>query len=82
MDDDKRTITAELASSAPREENMLRRDFLKSALATAVVAKAFPGQSRETLATSNAKFSDVNGQHIFYSVHGTDKPLILIFQSE
>jgi len=27
---------------------------------------------------SNANFVDVNGQHIFYSVHGTGKPLILL----
>ncbi|GAC1656935.1 MAG: alpha/beta hydrolase [Gemmatimonadaceae bacterium] len=26
----------------------------------------------------NADFADVNGQHIFYSVHGTGKPLILL----
>jgi len=25
---------------------------------------------------SNANFADVNGQHIFYSVHGAGKPLI------
>ncbi|MBD5655652.1 MAG: alpha/beta hydrolase, partial [Candidatus Eremiobacteraeota bacterium] len=27
---------------------------------------------------SNTNFADVNGQHIFYSVHGAGKPLILI----
>jgi len=27
---------------------------------------------------SNANFADVNGQHIFYSVHGAGKPLILL----
>ena len=27
---------------------------------------------------SNADFADVNGQHIFYSVHGAGKPLILL----
>ena len=26
----------------------------------------------------NANFADVNGQHIFYSVHGAGKPLILL----
>jgi pimeloyl-ACP methyl ester carboxylesterase len=77
-DDDKRTITAALASSAPREDAMLRRDFLKSAIATAVLSATFRVQARETLATSNAKFSDVNGQHLFYSVHGAGKPLILL----
>ena len=27
---------------------------------------------------SNGNFADVNGQHIFYSVHGSGKPLILL----
>ena len=27
---------------------------------------------------SNANFADVNGQHLFYSVHGAGKPLILL----
>ncbi|HEY6621377.1 MAG TPA: hypothetical protein VIY68_17665, partial [Steroidobacteraceae bacterium] len=27
---------------------------------------------------SNANFAEVNGQHIFYSVHGAGKPLILL----
>ena len=27
---------------------------------------------------SQANFADVNGQHIFYSVHGAGKPLILL----
>jgi pimeloyl-ACP methyl ester carboxylesterase len=27
---------------------------------------------------SNADFADVNGQHVFYSVHGVGKPLILL----
>jgi hypothetical protein len=25
---------------------------------------------------ANAKFADVNGKHVFYSVHGTGKPLM------
>jgi pimeloyl-ACP methyl ester carboxylesterase len=29
-------------------------------------------------AAPNANFADVNGQHIFYSVHGAGKPLILL----
>ena len=75
----KHTITAALASSAPREDDMLRRDFLKSAIATAVLAVALSVQARETLATSsNNNFADVNGQHLFYSVHGAGKPLILL----
>ena len=27
---------------------------------------------------SNGKFADVNGQHVFYSVHGAGKPLVLL----
>ena len=27
---------------------------------------------------SNANFADVNGQHVFYSVHGAGKPLVLL----
>jgi pimeloyl-ACP methyl ester carboxylesterase len=57
---------------------MLRRDFLKTATATAVLTAIFPVQAKETPAKSNANFADVNGQHIFYSVHGAGKPLILL----
>ncbi len=76
------TITSAPASSARREDNMLRRDFLKTATATAVLTATFPVQApvqaKETSAMSNADFADVNGQHIFYSVHGVGKPLILL----
>ena len=57
---------------------MLRRDFLKTAMATAVLAAAPPVQAKEIPAMSNEHFADVNGQHLFYSVHGTGKPLILL----
>ena len=57
---------------------MLRRDFLKTAMATAVLTAALPVLAKETPAMSNGHFADVDGQHIFYSVHGTGKPLILI----
>lgn len=57
---------------------MLRRDFLKSAGATAVLSASFPVHARETPAMPNANFADVNGQHIFYSVQGAGKPLILL----
>jgi len=72
------TITAALASSARRENDMLRRDFLKTAAATALLTATLPVQAKETPAMSNANFADVNGQHIFYSVHGAGKPLILL----
>src|SRR5262250_1238647 len=72
------TIAAALASSARREDDMLRRDFLKTATATAVLTATLPVQAKETPAMSNANFADVNGQHIFYSVHGAGKPLILL----
>jgi len=57
---------------------MLRRDFLKTAIATAVLTAALPMQAKKTGATSNGRFADVNGQHLFYSVHGNGKPLILL----
>jgi hypothetical protein len=57
---------------------MLKRDFLKTAMATAVLTATLPVQAEETAAMPNAKFADVNGQHIFYSVHGAGKPLILL----
>src|SRR5215813_7589895 len=63
-------------TAARREDDMLRRDFLKTAAATAVLTATLPVQAKETPAMSNANFADVNGQHIFYSVHGAGKPLI------
>jgi len=57
---------------------MIRRDFLKTAMATAVLTAALPIQAKKTPAASNEHFADVNGQHIFYSVHGAGKPLILL----
>lgn len=57
---------------------MLRRDFLKTAMAVAVLAAALPVQAKKTLPMPNEHFADVNGQHLFYSVHGAGKPLILL----
>jgi pimeloyl-ACP methyl ester carboxylesterase len=57
---------------------MLRRDFLKTAMATAVLTAVLPVRAKEILAMSNGHFADVNGQHLFYSVHGAGKPLILL----
>ncbi|MGB5938872.1 MAG: alpha/beta hydrolase [Rhodanobacter sp.] len=74
----KRTIAAMLASSAPGEDDMRRRDFLKTAMATAVLTAALPVQARKTAAASSGSFADINGQHLFYSVHGAGKPLILL----
>jgi len=56
------TITAALASSARREDDMLRRDFLKTATATAVLTATLPVQAKETgrmriLPTSMASIS-------------------------
>src|ERR1700743_814453 len=73
------TVTPLLAASSARyEDGMFRRDFLKTATATAVLTATFPVQAKETRAMANANFADVNGQHIFYSVHGAGKPLILL----
>jgi len=57
---------------------MLRRDFLKTAMATAVLTAVVPAEAKKTLANPNEHFADVNGQHLFYSVHGAGKPLILL----
>ena len=57
---------------------MLRRDFLRTATATAVLTASLPVLAKETPAMANANFADVNGQHVFYSVHGAGKPLILL----
>jgi pimeloyl-ACP methyl ester carboxylesterase len=57
---------------------MLRRDFLNTATATAVLTASLPVLAKETPAIANANFADVDGQHVFYSVHGTGKPLILL----
>ena len=57
---------------------MNRRDFLKTATAIAVLTAIPPVQARETTTMSREYFADVNGQHIFYSVHGAGKPLILL----
>jgi pimeloyl-ACP methyl ester carboxylesterase len=72
------TIIAALASSALREDDMHRRDFLKTATATTVLTATLPVQAEETPTMSKENFADVNGQHIFYSVHGAGKPLILL----
>jgi len=80
---------------------MRRRDFLKTATATAALTvigcdaddaaskralpsgsqrkpATLPGEAKEPPATLNANYADVNGQHIYYSVHGAGKPLVLI----
>jgi pimeloyl-ACP methyl ester carboxylesterase len=57
---------------------MLRRDFLKTAAATAALTAALPVHAKEAVPMSNENFADVNGQHIFYSMHGAGKPLILL----
>lgn len=57
---------------------MLRRDFLKTTIATAVLTATLPLQAKDILAVPNANFADINDRHIFYSVHGTGKPLILL----
>jgi pimeloyl-ACP methyl ester carboxylesterase len=57
---------------------MLRCDFLKTATATAVLTASLSVPAKEIPAMANANFADVNGQHVFYSVHGAGKPLILL----
>src|SRR5215471_18025550 len=55
-----------------------RRDFLKTATATAALTATLRVQAKETPTMSKENFADVNGQHIFCSVHGAGKPLILL----
>ena len=57
---------------------MLRRDFLKTAMAAAVLTAVRPVSAKKTPADSIGRFADVNGQHVFYTVHGAGKPLILL----
>lgn len=57
---------------------MLRREFLKTATATAALTATRPVQARANLAMSNVDFADVNGQRVHYSVHGAGKPLLLL----
>ena len=57
---------------------MLRRDFLKTAAAAAVLTAALPVRAKEAPAMPNEHFAEVNGQHLFYSVHGDGKPLVLL----
>src|SRR5689334_8613985 len=69
---------ADCDHTARREDDMLRRDFLTTATAAAVLTAALPVQAEETPAMPNENFVDVNGQHMFYSVHGAGKPLVLL----
>lgn len=57
---------------------MIRRDFLKTAMAAAVLTAALPVRAKKTLTAARANFADVDGQHLFYSVHGAGKPLVLL----
>ncbi|WP_254427164.1 alpha/beta hydrolase [Rhodanobacter sp. C01] len=59
---------------------MLRRDFLKTAMATAVLTAVLPvsAKNKNTPTDPIGHFADVNGQHVFYTVHGAGKPLILL----
>lgn len=57
---------------------MFRCDFLRIAIAAAALTAALPVQAKEILSMPNENFADVNGQHIFYSVHGAGKPLVLL----
>ncbi|WP_250633682.1 alpha/beta fold hydrolase [Pinirhizobacter soli] len=56
---------------------MLRRTFVQ-ALAAGVSMAPLYLQAKEPVAMPNAHFADVNGQHLFYQVHGSGKPLILL----
>ena len=57
---------------------MFKQTILKVLVAAAVLAATPSVQAKETLAVSSENYADVNGQHIFYSVHGAGKPLVLL----
>ncbi len=63
---------------------MHRREFLHAATATAVLtacrsnSATSPVRTEEKHVAPNEHYADVNGQHVFYSVHGTGKPLVLL----
>jgi pimeloyl-ACP methyl ester carboxylesterase len=47
-------------------------------MATAVLTATLSVHAKESPALPNANFADVHGQHVFYSVHGAGKPLVLL----
>jgi pimeloyl-ACP methyl ester carboxylesterase len=57
---------------------MFKPGFMKAAAVLAALAATFSALAEEAPATPNGNFVDVNGQHIFYSVHGSGKPLVLL----
>jgi pimeloyl-ACP methyl ester carboxylesterase len=57
---------------------MLRRDFLKDCDGDRSGDCDPFRSSRGTPAIPNANSADVNGQHIFFSVQGAGKPLVLL----
>jgi pimeloyl-ACP methyl ester carboxylesterase len=57
---------------------VLGRDFLETAAATAALTVPLLFQPGRASTMSHAQFADVNGQHVFYRVHGAGKPLILL----
>jgi pimeloyl-ACP methyl ester carboxylesterase len=65
-------------SPATSEDDMLRRDFLKTTVATAALAAVLPLQAKEARPSPKGNFADVNGQHLFYSAQGAGKPLVLL----
>jgi pimeloyl-ACP methyl ester carboxylesterase len=63
---------------------MHRHILLLAAAATAVLtacrsnSATTPVRTEETHVAPNEHYADVNGQHVFYSVHGAGKPLVLL----
>ena len=57
---------------------MHRRDFLQAAMATAALTAVAPVDAVEPAPASRPMIADVNGQHLFYSVQGSGKPLVLL----
>jgi len=60
------------------EDNILRGDFLKTAIATEALTAALRIQAEQPSDMPDENFADVNGQRIIYSVNGVGKPLVLL----
>lgn len=66
------------ARSARREGDRLGRDLSQTAMVTAGLTGTLPVRAEETPAVPTAKFAEVNGQRVAYSVQGAGKPLVLL----
>ena len=57
---------------------MICRNFLRRVFVLALLMTTLSVHAEEAPTMSTANFADVNGQHVFYSVQGEGKPLVLL----